>query len=109
LTSLLNLSDPAATVLKDSFFSVAKNDLQLRVGFAWGLNGSGKTVLRAGAGIFHDHILPYSYAAFASGYPPFFTTLSDLSNPVFPLDTNLTMGAPPPPQFGGFPTGAIKA
>src|SRR5438094_143718 len=108
MTNLLNLSDPAPTVLKDSFFSVAKQDFQSRIGFAWGLNGSGKTVLRAGAGIFHDHILPYSYAAFASGYPPFFTTLSDLTNPVFPLDTNLTMGAPPPPQFGGFPTGAIK-
>ncbi len=106
MTNLLNLSDPAPTVLKDSFFSVAKKDFQPRVGFAWGLNGSGKTVLRAGAGIFHDHILPYSYAAFASGYPPFFTTLSDLTNPVFPLDTNLT--AAPPPQFGGFPTGAIK-
>jgi len=108
MANLLNLSDPAPTVLKDSFFSVAKKDFQPRVGFAWGLNESGKTVLRAGFGIFHDHILPYSYAAFASGYPPFFTTLSDLTNPVFPYDTNLTAGPSPPPQFGGFPTGTIK-
>jgi len=108
MANLLNLSDPAPTVLKDSFFSVAKKDFQPRVGFAWGLNGSGKTILRAGFGIFHDHILPYSYAAFASGYPPFFTTLSDLTNPVFPYDTNLTAGPSPPPQFGGFPTGAIR-
>ncbi|PYS47240.1 MAG: hypothetical protein DMG13_28365, partial [Acidobacteria bacterium] len=57
MANLLNLSDPAPTVLKDSFFSVAKKDFQPRVGFAWGLNGSGKTVLRAGFGIFHDHIL----------------------------------------------------
>src|SRR6266850_2077944 len=108
MANLLNLSDPAPTVLKDSFFSVAKKDFQPRVGFAWGLNGSGKTVLRAGFGIFHDHILPYSYAAFASGYPPFFTTLSDLTNPVFPYDTNFTAGPSPPPQFGGFATGTIR-
>jgi len=108
MANLLNLSDPAPTVLKDSYFSVAKKDFQPRVGFAWGLNGSGTTVLRAGFGIFHDHILPYSYAGFASGYPPFFTTLSDLTNPVFPIDTNLTAGPPPPPQFGGFPTTTIK-
>src|SRR2546428_11032360 len=96
--------------LKDSFFKVAKKDFQPRVGFAWGLNGSGKTVLRAGFGIFNDHILPYSYGNFATGYPPFFSTLSDLrdantafSNPIpFPNDPNLTSGTPPPAQFGGY-------
>jgi len=112
MANLLNLSDPAPTVLKDSYFSVAKKDFQPRVGFAWGLNERGTTVLRAGFGLFHDHILPYSYAAFASGYPPFFTTQSDVrdavtafTNPIpFPLDTSLS-GAP---QFGGFPTGTIR-
>ena len=108
MANLLNLSDSAPTVLKDSYFSVAKKNFEPRVGFAWGLKGRGTTVVRAGFGIFHDHILPYSYAAFASGYPPFFFTLSDLTNPVFPVDTNLTAGPSPPPQFGGFPTGTIR-
>jgi carboxypeptidase family protein/TonB-dependent receptor-like protein len=103
MANLLNLSDPAPTVLKDSYFSVTKKDFQPRVGFAWQLNGRGTTVLRAGFGMFNDHILPYSYANFASSTPPFFTTLSDLTNPVFPLDTNLTAG-PTPTQFGGFLT-----
>jgi hypothetical protein len=39
----------------------------------------------------------------ASGTPPFFSTLSDQTNPVFPFDTNLTNGAPPPPQFNPMP------
>ena len=108
MANLLHLTDSAPTVLKDSFFKVAKKDFQPRVGFAWGLNGSGKTVLRAGFGIFHDHILPYSYTALATGTPPFFTTLSDLTNPVFPFDTNLTGGPSPPPQFNAYPTGTIS-
>src|SRR5213592_2077210 len=78
MANLLHITDTATTVLKDSFFQIAKKDFQPRVGFAWGLNGSGKTVLRAGFGIFHDHILPYSYVNFATSYPPFFSTLSDL-------------------------------
>ena len=108
MANLLNLSDPAPTVLKDSFFKVAKKDFQPRVGFAWGLNESGKTVLRAGFGIFYDHILPYSYTALATGTPPFFTTLSDLTNPVFPFDTNLLAGPSPAPQFNAFPTSTIR-
>src|ERR1700682_2248069 len=102
MANLLNIHDPAPTVLKNSFFSVTKKDFQPRVGFAWQLNGSGTTVLRSGFAILHDHILPYVYANFASGIPPFFLTLSDQNNPVFPMDTNLTNGAPPPLQFGGF-------
>jgi hypothetical protein len=108
MANLLKLSDPAPTVLKDSFFKIAKKDFQPRVGFAWGLNGSGKTVLRAGFGIFHDHILPYSYTGLATGTPPYFTTLSDLTNPVFPLDTNLLAGPAPPAQFNAFPAGTIR-
>jgi hypothetical protein len=104
MANLLNLTDPTTTVLKNSYFSVAKKDFQPRVGFAWQLNGSGTSVVRAGFGMFHDHILPYSYVALASGTPPFFTTLSDLTNPIFPTDTNLTSGPTPPPQFNVFPS-----
>jgi Carboxypeptidase regulatory-like domain/TonB dependent receptor len=113
MANLLNLTDPAPTVLKNSFFSVGKKEFQPRLGLAWQLNGSGTSVLRAGFGIFNDHIFPYSYAAFASGYPPFFSTLSDLRSkpvpgspgPVFPFET-LVPGSTPT-QFGGFPTGTI--
>jgi hypothetical protein len=104
MANLLNLTDPLPTVLKDSYFSITKKDIQPRVGFAWQLDGSGKTVVRAGAGIFHDHILPFSYTALATGTPPFFSTLSDQAYPVpFPKDTNLTNGPPPPLQFNRVP------
>jgi len=104
MSDLLNISDPALTVLKDSYFSVGKKDFEPRAGFAWGLNGSGTTVLRAGFGMFHDHILPYAFATGASGMPPYFVTLSDLTGPVFPFDTNLTSGPAPPAQFASWPT-----
>jgi hypothetical protein len=104
MANLLKITDPAPTRLTDSYFAVTKKDFQPRVGFAWQLNGSGKTVLRSGFAMLHDHILPYVYANFASGTPPFFRTLSDLTNPVFPQDTNLTNGPAPPLQFGGFLT-----
>src|SRR2546427_4745944 len=103
MANLLKISDLQPTVLKDSYFAVTKKDFQPRAGFAWGLNGSGTTVLRAGFGIFHDHILPYSFTALATGTPPYWTTLSDLTNPVFPNDTNLTTGPPPPFQFNAVP------
>jgi len=103
MANLLNIHDSAVTVLKDSYFSVTKKDFQPRVGFAWQLNGSGTSVVRAGFGIFHDHILPYTYTLLATGTPPFFTTLSDLTNPIFPRDTNLTNGPRPPAQFSVAP------
>src|SRR5437879_2727618 len=102
MADLLNLTDSATTVL-NRYFSVAKKDFQPRVGFAWQLNGSGTSVVRAGFGMFHDHVLPYSYVALASGTPPFFTTRSDQTNPIFPFDTNLTAG-PTPLQFNVFPS-----
>jgi outer membrane receptor protein involved in Fe transport len=103
MANLFNISDPTTTVEKDHFVSVAKKDFQPRIGLAWQADRSGKTVVRGGFGLFHDHILPFNFVANASGTPPFFSTLSDLTNPVFPFDTNLTNGAPPPPQFNPMP------
>jgi hypothetical protein len=104
MANLLNITDATTTVLKNSYFSVGKKDFQPRVGLAWRLNGSGTTVLRAGFGMFHDHVLPYSYVGWASGVPPFFSSLNDPA-PVFPIDTNFTNPnlAPPPAQFDEMP------
>jgi hypothetical protein len=110
MSALLNLSDPAPTVLKDHWFSIGKKDFEPRAGFAWQLNGSGTTVVRAGFGMFHDHILPYSFSTGVSGMPPYFKTLSDLAvptanyYPAFPFDGNLTSGPPPAGQFNVYPT-----
>jgi hypothetical protein len=109
MANLFNISDLSTTKETDHFMSVAKKDFQPRIGLAWQADASGKTVVRAGFGMFHDHILPFSFVANASGTPPFATTLSDLANPktgyypAFPLDTNVTSGTPPPPQFNPVP------
>jgi carboxypeptidase family protein/TonB-dependent receptor-like protein len=78
------LPSPAATntVISDRFFSIGKKNFEPRVGLAWRLNASGKTVLRAGGGIYHNQILPALYSSQAS-IPPFFGTLS-ATNPPFP-------------------------
>lgn len=90
MSNLLSTSDTKLTVMKDSYFSIAKKDFEPRVGLAWQLNGRGTTVLRAGFGIFHDHILPAAYAGFISQIPPFYN-LYNAPNPSFP-NGYLTLG-----------------
>ncbi|HEX3743843.1 MAG TPA: TonB-dependent receptor [Bryobacteraceae bacterium] len=80
-----------ALVKSPDFFDVGKKNFEPRVGLAWRLNSSGKTVLRAGAGIYHNEIYPYIY--FAQTRNGVYNTLS-LSNPPFPNGyTSLLSGA----------------
>jgi TonB dependent receptor len=114
MSNLLNLRDPITgapvaycgsnptpgcgpTILKGSYFGVTKKDFQPRIGLAWQLSESGTTVLRAGFGIYHDHVLPYSYANFVSRQPPFYNSFSSGNVvPQFPNGyLNLTVGAVP--------------
>lgn len=83
-------------IILGRFFKVSKKTFGPRVGFAWRLNDSGKTVLRAGGGIFHNPILPYVYAVNVAKIPPFFT-LSSVPNPNFP-DGFLQLGTASKPQ-----------
>ena len=78
------LPSPSATstMISDKYFSVGKKNFEPRFGLAWRLNASGKTVLRAGGGIYHNQILPWAYIT-SVALPPFFGILS-ASNPPFP-------------------------
>jgi len=82
VSNLLSPLSPQLSVL-GRFFTIGKKNFDPRMGFAWRLNDSGKTVLRAGGGIFHNPILPYVYPVNVSKLPPFYTLLS-ITNPVFP-------------------------
>ena len=78
------LASPSAT---DTFtsgrlFSIGKKNFQPRVGLAWRLDESGRTVLRGGAGIYHNQIFPWLYALNLN-IPPFFGRLR-ASDPPFP-------------------------
>ena len=65
------------------YFSIAKKNFEPRLGIAWRLNDSGKTVLRAGGGIFHNQVLPGDYSGPEASLPPYYSTPS-ASNPSFP-------------------------
>jgi hypothetical protein len=78
------LPSPAATatVVSDRFFSIRKKNLEPRLGVAWQIDAVGRTVLRAGGGIYHNQILPWAFSQQART-PPFFGLYS-LTNPPFP-------------------------
>ena len=75
------LPSPAATatVVSGRFFSIGKKNFEPRFGLAWRLNASGKTVLRAGGGIYHNQILPWLYPA-SLRTPPFFEKVNPSSS-----------------------------
>jgi hypothetical protein len=78
---LPSLSAPAM-VPSDTYFRISKKNFEPRVGLAWKLNDSGKTILRAAAGIYHNQILPYVYAL-NIGNPPAYGRFT-ATNPPFP-------------------------
>lgn len=78
------LPSPAATatVVSDRFFNIRKKNIEPRFGLAWQLDGQGKTVVRVGAGIYHNQVLPWAFSQQART-PPFYGLYS-LANPPFP-------------------------
>jgi Carboxypeptidase regulatory-like domain/TonB dependent receptor-like, beta-barrel len=71
-----------AMIPSNTLFTIGKKNFEPRFGLAWQVTGDGKTVLRAGAGIYHNEILPYMYALNLFNPPAFgrFTA----KNPPFP-------------------------
>ncbi|MGB9068708.1 MAG: TonB-dependent receptor [Candidatus Acidiferrales bacterium] len=90
------LPSPAATstVVAKDFFVTGKKNFSPRLGLAWRPTESGKTVVRAGAGIYYNQILPWLYPTQLK-LPPFYTQVS-IKNPAFPNVGNIS------------PTGLIK-
>jgi hypothetical protein len=81
--SILPTLSAPAMVPSSSYFSINKNNsIEPRIGLAWQLTGSGKTVLRAAGGVYHDQILPWAYQLELLN-PPYFAKYS-ATNPPFP-------------------------
>ena len=85
---LVNILDPAFTLEPeiDSYFDASKKNFQPRFGFALQLNDNATTVLRGGAGIFHDQVLPHLYSVNVGKYPPYYNLVTNKRN------LNLTPG-----------------
>jgi hypothetical protein len=81
-TAVLPSLASASTVVSSSFFSTPKLNFEPRVGLAWQLSNSGRTVLRAGFGIYHNQIFPWFYQAWTKEPP--FGFLYSATNPSFP-------------------------
>lgn len=86
---LINITDSEFTTREggvDRYFSAAKKNFQPRFGFAWQLNDAATTVVRGGAGVFHDMVLPHLYSVNVGKYPPYFLLARNSSNLTFTHD-----------------------
>src|SRR5262249_48165955 len=89
------LPSPAATstVISGRFFSIGKKNIEPRFGIAWKVNDSGKTVVRAGGGIYHNTVLPWAFSS-QLRLPPFQGTALT-SNAAFPNAYQSLVGLTP--------------
>ncbi|MEP7365133.1 MAG: TonB-dependent receptor [Acidobacteriota bacterium] len=71
------------TVGGSLFTNPSKRNFAPRVSFAWDPFGTGKTIVRAGAGVFYDVLGTRELIIAGVRMPPFFNSTS-LTNPVFP-------------------------
>lgn len=95
------IPSPAATstVVSNTFITIGKKNFEPRFGLAWQVDGSGKTVVRLGAGIYHDQILPWAFSQ-QTRTPPFFGLFLLNTAVPFPNAAALLTGTPKPGTLG---------
>ena len=94
------LHDTEVTVGGPLFDNPSKLNFAPRAAIAWDVTGSGRTVIRAGAGIFFDLIGTRELIIAGVRIPPFFTRLF-VPNAEFPDLLEAARKAPPPRSLDG--------
>lgn len=87
------LTDTTFTVGGSLFTNPSKKNFAPRASFAWDPFGSGKTVIRAGAGAFYDLLGTRELIIAGVRLPPFFNSVA-LTNPPFPNILAASAGVP---------------
>jgi outer membrane receptor protein involved in Fe transport len=64
-----------------------------RIGFAWDMNGDGRTAVRGGVGLYHDTDGPFNSAFLVATFSPPFAATATIDNPTFPRPASLTADA----------------
>jgi hypothetical protein len=80
--AILPALSATTTERSNTFFNIGKKNFEPRFGAIYEVGSDGKTVLRLGAGIYHNLIYPWLYSQVIE-VPPFYRTLSK-NNPTFP-------------------------
>ena len=88
IANLRNLTDTTVTV-GDKFFETPKGGIAPRIGFAYDVFGTGKTAIRGGFGIFHEHALFNAYRSAGYGSLPFINTGRITSVPALPVNPSV--------------------